>query len=659
MNRALIPLSLLATTLFAGCGSDEGSTAASPPYPDAGDAAPDAAGDAGSDTSIPDAAWPDAPGDASGSDAEAGADVQADAPSDAPADGSDGAPVDASPPAVEGQTVTLRTGGISARWDFEDAFDNVEDGDWYRDRNNETATLAWGEAYVMMGLAAMFRATSSPTYLERLAWHVDGVISSRDDRRGVTDYRGVSAACWQNKHYQPNDEGYCYVVHSGMIAYPMVEFARLVREAGLEEEIAWDGTNFGDKADAYVAAAQATVAAHDDQWNDAGYYVFRPDATFLGYPGSDLPLNQSNTMGRLLLALHAVTSDATYLDKATKLAQRFKNQLSTGSGGEYLWNYWGGTYASPGEDISHAAINVDFAAMAAEQGVVFTDTDLDAFSRTFMGPVYVDDRTLSNFVGGGDTNGSSYKPQCGRWLRLTRVRTAVYAAVRDLYELEYDPGSVGSGSLLYGWAALAEHEPIHRDHFFYSVDWIDQGDWREAEAYGANVLTTPPDLDAPSVVLLAVDVPRATNVQQWDGAAYHTVVRWLPTSGPATRWVPFEPRWPFVYWNDGVLYQFADSFVSGDGLRVKESPGFALPQITSSPPVQGSVGTPLGYTAEGQGDGPTWWALRKFPIGARIDPASGAIAWTPAAPGTYDFVVQFQNDFGQVEQAFSVVVPSP
>ncbi|MFW5741617.1 MAG: Ig domain-containing protein, partial [Myxococcota bacterium] len=452
------------------------------------------------------------------------------------------------------------------------------------------------------------------------------------------------------------DEGYCYVVHSGMIAYPMVEFARLVREAGLEEELGWDGTSFGHKATSYVAAAEATVAAHDDQWNDAGYYVFRPDASFLSYPGTDLPLNQSNAMGRLLLALHAVTGNGDYGDKATKLAQRFKAQLSTGSNGAYLWNYWGGSYTSPGEDISHAAINVDFAAMAAEQGIIFDASDLDAFSKTFMGPVYVDDRTLSNNVGGGDTNGSSYKPQCARWLRLASTRTAVYAAIRDVYELGYAPASVGSGSLLYGWAALAEHEPIHRDHFFYSVDWIDEGDWREAEAYAANILTTPPDLDAPAVVVLPVDVPRATNVQQWDGSDYHTVVRWLPTGGAAVRWMPYEPRWPFVYWNDGVLYQFADAFVAGDGIRVKESAGFELPTISSSPPAVGAVGTPFDYMPVGAGTGPTWWTLTQFPIGARIDPSTGVIAWTPTGPGIHAFTLRLENDYGHAEQAFSVVV---
>ncbi len=563
--------------------------------------------------------------------------------------------------AIPGQSVAPTGRGASARWAFEDAFDNVDGGDWYRDSDNESATLAWGESYVMMALAAMFRATGDPAYLDRLAWHADGVLARRDDARGVTDYRGVSGACWRNLSYQPADEPYCYVVHSGMIGYPIVEFARLVAEAGLEDERGADGIPFGDKAAAYVAALEQTVAYHDDQWDEAGTYLFRSDATFLGYPGVDLPLNQSNAMGRLLLALADVTGDAAYRDRAAALARRFADQLASDAGGAYLWNYWGGAYSSPGEDISHAAINVDFALMAARRGVVFDDADLAAFAATFVDGVYQDDETFSDCVGGGGTNGGSYRPQAGRWLRLTPERNAVYTAVRQLYEADYPASSISSGSTLLAWAYLAEFEPVWCDHFFYQADWDDPdphggGDWNQATAYGANVLTVPPDLDERCMIPLPVDAPRATTVQQYDGAAYHDVARWSATGGEVTRLVPYEPRWPHVYWNDGVLFQFVDAFVAGDGIRVQESPGFDPPHIDSPPPQEALVGEPLSFTATGSGAEPRWWSLTTFPTGARIDPASGQLSWTPEVAGEHAFVVELRNDAGADELAFTVDV---
>ena len=549
---------------------------------------------------------------------------------------------------------------VTARWSYEEAYDNVAHGDWYRDYDNESATLAWGESYVMMSLAAMYRATGDPRYLERLAWHADGVLAQRDDARGVSDYRGVSAACWRNTSYQ--SEPYCYVVHSGMIAYPLAEFARLVQQDELGEELAYDGISFAEKAQIYAQACAETVAAHDDQWDDEGFYRFRQDASFLDYAGVDLPLNQSNAMGRLLLALRQVTGGDAYLDKASGLAARFKDQLSL-DGEAYVWNYWGGSYSAYGEDVSHAAINVDFAVLCAEQGVVFDETDLERFAATLLDNVLVDDRTSCDQVGGGSTNGSSYRPQIARWLRLGALRTGIYTGVRTMYDLEYPPSAIGSGSTLLGWGLLAELEPLHCPPSFYYVDWLDEDphsdeSWRQAAAYGANVLTLPPDFAENCMLPLEVDVSRSVQAQQWDGSAYHTVATWQATAGEEARFLPYDTRWPYVYWDGMVLFQFADSFVDGDGIRVRGNPGFDYPAIISAEPGSLQAGESLGHQAAGTGDAPFWWSLAEFPAGARVDPGSGALTWTPAESGSYPFTLRLENDAGGAEQSFELEVVS-
>src|SRR5690606_24449406 len=218
---------------------------------------------------------------------------------------------------------------VSARWSFEDAYDNVADGDWYMGQDNTSATLAWGESYVMSALAAMFRATGHPMYLERLAAHVDAVLQQRDDALGVTDYRGVSGACWRNTSYQAGGEPYCYAVHTGMLVYPMLEFVAALRaEPRFEARVAADGETLGDKAARYLAAAQESVAFHEFEWNDAGYYVFAPDATFLAYAGQDQPLNQSNAMGRVHVLLAELAPGGGDEAKALALASRMHSMIT-------------------------------------------------------------------------------------------------------------------------------------------------------------------------------------------------------------------------------------------------------------------------------------------------------------------------------------------
>lgn len=551
----------------------------------------------------------------------------------------------------ESTTVVPYDGGVSARWSYETAYHNVGKGEWYAGDTNEEAGLAWGESYVMMSLNAMFRATRSPAYLDRLAWHADQVLAQRDDVRGVEDYRGVSGACWRNLHYQPGAEPYCYVVHSGMIAYPMVEFARLVDDSGLGHELAYDGVSFADKADAYVAAAEQTVAYHDDQWRSDGSYVFRTDASFLS-AGNTLPLNQANAFARLLLALHDTTHNAVYLDKATAMAERLSDQLSKDADGAYVWNYSGGAYASPGEDISHAAINVDFAVMCAERGVVFGDADLDAFAATFVNNVYLDEGTISDFVGGGSTNGAGYRPQVARWLRLAAHRTTVYTAIRDLYETEYPPESIGSGSHLAGWGYLAEHEPVHCGHFFYSIEWSEPDPttgWRAATSDNPNVLTSPPDLSQPCMVPVRATPAGPIEVEQWDGESYHTVARWTD-SGERLRRIPFEPAWGSIYWKDGVLFQFREA----TGLVLEAESSGEPPSIVSTPAGTGTSGDAFVYTPASSGAEPYWWSLTRFPSGARIDAESGSLQWTPTNAGLYSFTLRLQNDRGWDEQSFTV-----
>lgn len=551
----------------------------------------------------------------------------------------------------------IACGGVSARWSFEDAYVQVADGDWYVGQNNESATLAWGESYVMMSLAAMYRTTGHRMYLDRLARHIDSVLQQRDDARGVADYRGISGACWRNTSYQDGGQPYCYAVHSGMLIQPMVDFVRAVEGQPWADQPSADGESYADKATRYLVAAEETVAFHEDEWNPAGYYFARADATFLSFAGQDLPLNQSNALGRALVGLAVHTGDPEHLAKATALAQRMRDQMTVAGDGAYLWNYWGGPLSGNGEDVSHAAINVAFAVDAAAAGIVFDADDLEGLAATFVQRVYVDDGTFSDFVGGGSTNGSSYRAQVARWLDLARVRTTIYTAVRDLYDNDYPPTSVGSGSVLLGWALLAEYEPLHCAPFFYSVDWEDLGDARRATAYGANVLTVPPELAQPCMVPMTVDVPRPTQVQQWDGEAYHRVASWRATAGAVARFVPYEPRWPFEYWKEGVLFQFDDAFVDGDGIVVSEHPGLAPPEITTEPPTTGTVGVELQYDPDGTGDGAWWWALPVAPASATIDPATGVIAWTPDAEGDHAFELRLQTDVGEAVQSFVIAVP--
>ena len=81
-----------------------------------------------------------------------------------------------------------------------------------------------------------------------------------------------------------------------------------------------------------------------------------------------------------------------------------------------------------------------------------------------------------------------------------------------------------------------------------------------------------------------------------------------------------------------------------------------ITQETLTPIVRHALNQPMAYTATGYGDEPLWWSLTTFPVGARIDPGTGEVSWTPAVAGEHEFVIELRNDAGADTLSFTLLV---
>jgi MYXO-CTERM domain-containing protein len=551
--------------------------------------------------------------------------------------------------------------GVSARLAYDKANVGLNGGNGYKTGDNASGTLAWGESYVMMSHAAMFRATGDATYLVQLADHALNVLAHRDSVLGLKDYAGHSRPCWQSTKYSPASQPFCWVVHSGMLTYPMADLVGLVEANPTlkSRSVPAFGTTLGATAQDVLAAVEQTVATHAFEWRNGpasgeGYYLGDPDATFLdNVAGKALPLNQMNALGQTLAVLASVTKKSDYQTKLKGLCAYLRNRM-TASGQTLVWTYWGDAWSQgKGEDISHAGINVELAHLCQAAGQSFTAQDLGKLAHTLFELVHVDVDTVADLVdGGGGTN--TYKLEVGRWLSLSPFDARVWPIAANMFR---GVSSV-SGSGLLGLAAIAEHAPTLRDYSFYVADWQDLGDYRKATAYGANLLLLPPDHAQTYAFRVGYHAVKQTVVEQWDGSAYHPNLT-LTATGTGFEWafVPYDPKLFFAYSAGGALFQLTDSFVAGQGIEVKEVAPVIDPVIISSSLPPATVGVAYSAALQGTGDAPLLWSLVEGPEALLLDAQTGQIAWTAASSAPAVTVkVRLQNDSGEATRTLTIEV---
>ena len=112
--------------------------------------------------------------------------------------------------------------GIGGKWLFYD------DGKPLY-QNADGRPLAWSISYNLVGLLEMYRATGDAKYLEMLAFVGKTIMDNRNDRHGVKDeIRNRIMKAWATDYIKyAGGKMHAWLVHSGMITYPLASFVRI------------------------------------------------------------------------------------------------------------------------------------------------------------------------------------------------------------------------------------------------------------------------------------------------------------------------------------------------------------------------------------------------------------------------------------------------
>jgi hypothetical protein len=279
----------------------------------------------------------------------------------------------------------------------------------FKDYRNDWGRLAWGESYALEFLITAYQAFSDDYFLEEFANHARSLLDNMDISLGIQDYTGVSTYGWSATRYSVDKASRRRgLIHDGMIGVPLAKYILLTGDATqLDSELK-------ELARDSLHALRNIVTLHDDEWVEyetdkleitkegEGYYI-TPAGSSARYDGINLPFNQQNRFGTMLILLYEIDGEPTYLDKALKLGIVFRRHLIPDIEG-YKWRYWWGKAATGWDETDalstntpsydghqgfdskgYATLELEFVTSLSPYGV-FDDEYMDRFVNTFLDP---------------------------------------------------------------------------------------------------------------------------------------------------------------------------------------------------------------------------------------------------------------------------------
>lgn len=236
--------------------------------------------------------------------------------------------------------------------------------------------------------------------------------------------------------YEAQAQYYVFSVHTGMVTYPIALFSRLVTTSHLPA--------YRGKAQQYLQKLRRAVAFHDHEWHwttlsdgsRGGYYAWAKGSP-LPHDGTIQLTNQMVGLGQTMAVL-ATMDPRRYADKVAALARTVLSEMRL-DGRAWRWSYWptfsqagqGYTdrslseytpwhtpYGDTQDDLSHAAITLEFLTSAHHAGLVVTEDHLRHLSHTWTDNMLRPPTGFHWRVDGTTLATTAQAHQAGRWIPL-------------------------------------------------------------------------------------------------------------------------------------------------------------------------------------------------------------------------------------------------
>ena len=321
----------------------------------------------------------------------------------------------------------------------------IEDAAAYMAKyGNDTGGIAWCQAYLMLALNDMYRATKDVKYLAANQRLIEAALAATDDKRGLKLWTGATAPAWGCEKYAERGRA-VFAVHTGITAAPIYDFLLLAK--GEPDFYA----ALGERASSIRAAADAALAVHDRQWRDGpgegeGHYIGLDQEN--ACENKPLPGNRLSAMGWALWNSWKENGNETHRARALALGRYIKNRLTPAPDGAYYWPYWMPDEAVTqpaareginGEDSSHAGLTIALPLALAADGEVYTREDLERLAKTAINGIgRLGNGILASRITGDTRLAPTYIGFATNWLPLAAVNPGVSDTILPFYR-NYKP----------------------------------------------------------------------------------------------------------------------------------------------------------------------------------------------------------------------------
>lgn len=316
----------------------------------------------------------------------------------------------------------------------------------------------WSEADQLEALVVAHEATGDERLLDELAFHLDWLLEHTSVQLDIDDVvrLGVQPS-WGTEIYACG-QYFVREVQTGILAYPMAYFARvLLEDDELRERRGEEGLRF-------LEGARRAVRTHGDEFRRSGatgYYEF-PDGMmrvgtcdgrdYAAMAGNPVAFNRMLSLGRAHLELSRGMAAAGnpnapgQLARAEQMARFFLANLEQ-VGDRYRWRY---AIGGRSEDTSHGALDLRFVTQAHAQGIVFDDEHLHRFARTFHWLTEDPSHVRSHLDRESSPYDQRWQRAAPRWLALTLVDPTIFDVALEIHE-NAEGATILSHALLRRW----------------------------------------------------------------------------------------------------------------------------------------------------------------------------------------------------------------